>query len=405
MTTHSRTAAGIAFVVFAVVFAGVSSVARAGSQTVSLYSPSNGRNVNFVVYTPPDYATSARAYPMVLDLHGIGGSSINRGNQQIIPYLDAAIRAGSVQPMIYVFGDGQTSPQSASFWGDAFDGHKQVYSNVIEEVLPYVDANYRTVGDRRFRAVQGFSMGGFGAMMYATKRPDLFSAGVGYSGAYQNWARLQPNAKVPMYNSVETNFTPYSVYDQTLLNAQTIAGLNVRFRMLIGGNDTLLNVNQSYNQYLNNILMPLGVANIPLEVVPGIGHDGKRMFETGIGLQFLNQHFTHTPGDADADGDIDFSDLTALARNYNLTGRSWIHGDFDYDGNVGFADLLALARNYNISLSPTNASALSGVGGEAFMNDWLRATALVPEPVTISLLTGTALLLGRKRRSSSGRAM
>src|SRR5688500_13958116 len=152
--------------------------ARADVQVVNLFSPANNRVVPFRVYTPPGYATSAGRYPVVFSLHGLGGAPLGRANQ-VVPTLDAAISAGTVRPMIYVFPDGQTN----SFYGDAFDGHKQVHSNVINEIVPYVDANFRTLGERRYRAIDGFSMGGYGALTYAAKRTDLFSAVVGYAGA------------------------------------------------------------------------------------------------------------------------------------------------------------------------------------------------------------------------------
>jgi enterochelin esterase-like enzyme len=359
--------------------------AHAGTQTISLFSPANGRNVNLVVYTPPDYATTTHRYPVVLDLHGIGGNPVNRANN-VVPYLDAAIRAGTAMPMIYVFGDGQND----SFYGDAFDGHKQVYSNVIGEVLPYVDANFRTLNNRRFRATDGFSMGGFGAMMYASKRPDLFSAVVGYSSPYQDWAHLQANVKVPMYNSIQANFTPFSVYDQTQINAPLIASLDVKYRMLIGGDDTLLTSNQNFNTFLNAQLNPLGVPNIPLTVVPGIAHDGKAMYETGIGLDFLSDHFAGvTPGDADVDNDVDFQDLVILAQHYNTTsGGSWLTGDFTWDGRVEFADLVLLAQHYGdgAALAPNN-----------FAGDWALAQSLVPEPALLSALPIAARLTIRRR--------
>jgi enterochelin esterase-like enzyme len=283
--------------------------ALADTQSISLFSPSNGRNISFVVYTPPGYATSGARYPMVLDLHGMGGNAANRASVQVIPTLDAAIRAGTARPMIYVFGDGQ----SDKFYGDAFDGHARVYSNIIGEVLPYVDANFRTTAHRRFRAVDGFSMGGFGAMMYATKRPDLFSAAVGYAGAYQDWPWLLPTVKSTMYGDVESNFTPYSVYAQTRLNAATAAA-QLKLRMLVGGDDPILTSNRNYNTYLNQQLAPHGASNIPLTVVPGIGHDGRAMYATGIGLEWLDEHFGGvTPGDADIDGQVDFDDLLVLA--------------------------------------------------------------------------------------------
>jgi hypothetical protein len=44
--------------------------------------------------------------------------------------------------------------------------------------------------------------------------------------------------------------------------------------------------------------------------------------------------------------------LVALAQNYNLPGKDWSQGDFDGDGAVGFSDLVALAQNYNTTLPP-----------------------------------------------------
>jgi hypothetical protein len=55
-------------------------------------------------------------------------------------------------------------------------------------------------------------------------------------------------------------------------------------------------------------------------------------------------------GDANHDRVVNFSDLLALAKNYNQTGRTFAQGDFNYDGTVNFNDLLALARKYNTSL-------------------------------------------------------
>ncbi|NUQ38511.1 MAG: hypothetical protein HUU23_12080 [Caldilineales bacterium] len=77
------------------------------------------------------------------------------------------------------------------------------------------------------------------------------------------------------------------------------------------------------------------------------------------------------------DGDVDLSDLGALASFYGTTaGGSWAHGDFDYDGDVDLADLGTLASNY-------------GAGQARFSTDWSSLTN-VPEPLS-------ALLLGLTR--------
>lgn len=124
-------------------------------------------------------------------------------------------------------------------------------------------------------------------------------------------------------------------------------------------------------------------------------------------------------GDADLNNLVGFSDLLALARNYNTPG-TWATGDFDRNGLVDFADLLTLARNYGtgasgllngataqVGVEVDRASALSLLTGtdafsfasDAFLADWARAQAmLVPEPGTLALLLAPTLLLTRRRQ-------
>lgn len=259
------------------------STADAATTTVTQFSPSNNRNISFVVYTPPGYATAgSQRYPVVYSLHGIGGTAPNRAST-LAPTIDAAITAGDVPPMIWVFPDGQTN----SFYGDAFDGHKQVYSNIIGEVLPYVDANYRTIATRDGRAMEGFSMGGFGAAMYAAKHPELFSAVSESGGALSDWQTLtQFNAAVAdeMYDTVENNWRPYSLWDLSAQNASALAQMN--YLMVVGDEDGLEQGNVRFRNYLNT----LGVFP-EFHILPGVPHAGGAYFNEGTVLQFLGDHF------------------------------------------------------------------------------------------------------------------
>jgi hypothetical protein len=105
------------------------------------------------------------------------------------------------------------------------------------------------------------------------------------------------------------------------------------------------------------------------------------------------------PGDANADGLVDFNDLVSLAQNYNTaTGQArWIHGDFTEDGHVDFSDLVLLAQGYNAASAPP-ASTLAA--DPTFAADWALAQAHVPEPATLSLLAlGLSLMRPRRARS------
>lgn len=101
-------------------------------------------------------------------------------------------------------------------------------------------------------------------------------------------------------------------------------------------------------------------------------------------------------GDANADGSVNFSDLTALAANYGGTG-GWAEGDFNEDGMVSFHDLTALAANYGLS----GVAASEPVSG-SFDGDWALAQAQVPEPGALSLLVGALPWLGKRRRPVRG---
>ena len=65
-------------------------------------------------------------------------------------------------------------------------------------------------------------------------------------------------------------------------------------------------------------------------------------------------------GDATLDGQVNLSDLLALADNYGATGKTWLQGDFTLDGQIGLSDLLVLADNYGrkVTVVPEPAAAL-----------------------------------------------
>jgi hypothetical protein len=94
-----------------------------------------------------------------------------------------------------------------------------------------------------------------------------------------------------------------------------------------------------------------------------------------------------TAGDTNLDGSVNFTDLVALAQNYNLAG-TWSKGDFDGTGTVEFADLVLLAQNYSAAAETT------------FEADWALAQALAPEPIALlSTIAALPLLALRRRRA------
>lgn len=104
---------------------------------------------------PPDYeAALARRYPIVYWLHGIGGGQT--GVPLMAGRLTEAIAAGRTPPMIVVYVNGMIR----SSYVNSADGRTPVETVTIKELIPHIDATYRTIATRAGRMIEGFSMAG-----------------------------------------------------------------------------------------------------------------------------------------------------------------------------------------------------------------------------------------------------
>jgi len=137
------------------------------------------RNVKYTIYLPPDYESSQRSYPVVYLLHGY--TDDNTGWLQfgeIDRYADKAIADGTIPPMIIVMPNGDSS-----FYINSYDGKENYEDFFIKEFMPAIEKTYRIKGEKHYRAVAGLSMGGYGALIYSLKHPDLFAAAAPLSAA------------------------------------------------------------------------------------------------------------------------------------------------------------------------------------------------------------------------------
>lgn len=151
----------------------------------SMSSEVLGVNKEFSVYLPHGYGDGEQRYPVLYALHPAGGiheTWIKLG--QLPQVADDAIRSGMAAPMIIVMPD-------ASGVGEHHLGKRLGFFSVPgwdyeayfhEELLPLIDAAYRTTADRKRRAILGASMGGEAAVAYAQKHPDLYGAACALSG-------------------------------------------------------------------------------------------------------------------------------------------------------------------------------------------------------------------------------
>src|SRR5439155_2864928 len=133
-------------------------------------SSAAGANVSYFIYTPEAYDTAKeQRFPVLYWLHGSGGGLA--GVPRLVSHFDGAIRAGKIPPMLVVLPNGLAS----SMWCDSKDGKVPMETIVLKELLPVIDATYRTIATREGRILEGFSMGGYGAAHLGFKHPELFA--------------------------------------------------------------------------------------------------------------------------------------------------------------------------------------------------------------------------------------
>lgn len=127
------------------------------------------------VYLPPGYARSKTRYPVIYWLH-----SINWDNERMFapgtaaqPTFDRAIASGVIRPFIMVAPDYTTSGPGSMFANSSTAGRFE--DHTIQEVIPFIDSQYRTLAKPESRAITGDFMGAYGALRYAFRHPDVFS--------------------------------------------------------------------------------------------------------------------------------------------------------------------------------------------------------------------------------------
>lgn len=138
-------------------------------------SPSTGAPRRAFVYTPPGYdQDQAARYPVLYLQHGWGEDETawsNQGHANLI--MDNLIAEGRTRPFIIVMTYGMTN--EVRFGGLASFDIQPFQTLLLDELIPYIDANFRTLADQPHRAMAGLSMGGFETKLITLANLDTFS--------------------------------------------------------------------------------------------------------------------------------------------------------------------------------------------------------------------------------------
>jgi len=144
-------------------------------QQVLFPSKSTNTSRRAFVYTPPDYdKDQTKRYPVLYLQHGWGEDETawsNQGHANLI--MDNLISAGTIKPFLIVMTYGMTNDvRIGGLGGFSMEPFETV---LVEELVPYVDANFRTISDQPHRAMAGLSMGGMETKSITLKNLDIFS--------------------------------------------------------------------------------------------------------------------------------------------------------------------------------------------------------------------------------------
>lgn len=249
-------------------------------------TPHRGENTegSCMVYLPDEYESRPdKRFPVIYYLHG--GAGNQREGRWLIRRIDAAIRAGRMRPVIVV------CPQALpiGWYINANVCDPKVTSGPIEDVLiedliPYIDTRFRTVATREGRGIEGFSMGGRGALLLAFKHPGLFGAVSSVAGAVVNWD------EEPLQRALECTFGDVNNLLSRLYfeawhpqvfacqQANRIRGNGINIRLFVGDKDRLYEENgrritERFHTFLDALQIPH-----TYQVVPGADHNPEALF-------------------------------------------------------------------------------------------------------------------------------
>jgi len=241
-----------------------------------------------LVYKPESYDSGNKRYPVLYFLHG------GMGNQadvdKLLPSYIAAMKSGALPEMIVVSVQGLPIGWYVNANADA----PGVTSGPVEDVIiknlvPFIDQQYRTIASRDARGLEGWSMGGFGALRLAFKFNDTFAHASSLSGAVIDFKdepmkQFVTNTFGPAdaanFAQSEANFDAVKPLTEAKRQLQTIVG-RTQIRLIVGDQDWLYNKDgKKITQNFSEALTKLGIVN-SYSIVAGVGHDLPEAIQAG----------------------------------------------------------------------------------------------------------------------------
>ena len=156
-------------------FYAMKNVPHGNVQQVLFWSESTKQCRRAFVYTPPTYGKNKKEkFPVLYLQHGWGEDETawsNQGHANLI--MDNLIAEGKIKPFIIVMTYGMTN--DIQFGGLGGFTAKEFETVLVDELVPYIDANFQTIAKKEGRAMAGLSMGGMETKTITLRRPEVFA--------------------------------------------------------------------------------------------------------------------------------------------------------------------------------------------------------------------------------------
>jgi len=240
-----------------------------GLKHATFRSPSMKLDVGYCIYLPKAYKdaensdeTKAERFPVVYYLHG-GRPGSETKSVSLVKFIDAAMEAKTIPPTIYVFVNGgpvshYNMPKRENAMGeDVF----------INELIPHIDATYRTRGNRAGRALEGFSQGGRGTSRIMFKHPHLFCSAAPGGGGYATEKRIsEEGGKESETLIFAEGYNTWDLARKYAAQADSKPEPEINILFFVGDKGFNYENNLAYMKYLTSLMIPyekLIVADAP----------------------------------------------------------------------------------------------------------------------------------------------
>ncbi len=248
-------------------------------------SRGKGTQGSYLIYLPPTYKTSkTRRYPVIYWLHGGFGNA--REGAWAVERMDKAIKAGLMPETIVVLA--QALP--VGWYVNSKDGKRPVEDVIIRNLIPHIDATYRTLNRREARGIEGMSMGGYGALHLGMKYPNLF--GAISSVAPSILRNLSDEPKERTFDTFGDDQDFYDANSPWVLVKTNAAALRrgTAIRLLAGGQDIGLRPSiAAFHDLLATLDIPhqftevKGAGHLYQAIIGGLGNDAFAFWDRAFG--------------------------------------------------------------------------------------------------------------------------